>query len=94
MVGLQKATSKSSATGELHNKNPRKFERLKLFNVGDSEEFGVRYYMKFGKQNIDTSKKFLVNLLGDYCWEFVVELERSLMQKKNHDSHKSDVRSI
>jgi hypothetical protein len=47
--------------------------------------------MKFGRQNIHTSKKFLVNLLGDYCWEFVAKLEGSLMWKKYHDSRNNDV---
>ncbi len=34
---------------------------------GNYKKFGVGYCMKFGKQNIHTSKTFLVNLLGDYC---------------------------
>lgn len=66
----------------MHSEHPRKFERPRLFSVGNSEEFGVGYCMKFGRQNIHTSKNFLVNLLGDYCKEFVTELEGTLMRKK------------
>ncbi len=59
------------------------------FSVGNYGKFGVLHAIC--ETNIHTSKKFLVNSLGDYCWEFVVELEGSLMRKRNHDSHKNDV---
>jgi hypothetical protein len=51
----------------VQSENPGKFERPRLFGVGNYKEFGVGYCMKFGRQNIHTSKKFLVNFCGDYC---------------------------
>jgi len=36
-------------------------------------------------------KKRMLIWLGIICWEFVVELEGSLMQERDQDSHKGDV---
>ncbi len=51
---------------EVHSENPGKFERPKLFNVGNSREFGIGYCKKFGRQEIYISKEFLVNFQRDY----------------------------
>ncbi len=51
---------------EVHSENRGKFERTKLFNIGNYREFGIGYCKKLGRQEIHISKEFLVNFQRDY----------------------------
>ncbi len=59
----------------MQSENLRKFERPRLLGIA---RIWVGYYKKFGKQEIQISKKFLVNLLG-----IVVGISGTLPQISN-----------
>jgi hypothetical protein len=59
--------------------------------LGTPRNLGLGIARSLGNKKYTYPKKKRLICLGIICWEFVVELEGSLMRERDRDSHKGDV---